>query len=77
MYLRGYQGKHPVHIIYRITYNVYRLNKLANLKLFQGLLRVIISPDYLVAKQDSIFLNCILFEWFQGKSPEYLIGTTR
>jgi len=35
-------------IVYRITYNVYRLNKVANPKLFQRLLRVTITLKYLI-----------------------------
>ncbi|MDD5497467.1 MAG: hypothetical protein PHP36_03455, partial [Atribacterota bacterium] len=47
----------------------------------RGKVRVIIEGfqgaeplDYLVVKQDSIFLNCIFFQGFQGaKLPEYLV----
>ncbi len=37
-------------MVYRIMYNVYRLNKVTNLKLFQEFLRIRISLIYLVGK---------------------------
>ena len=49
MLIQGFSKGTPCP--YSISYNVYRLNKLANLKLFQELLRVRISLKYLIVSE--------------------------
>jgi hypothetical protein len=49
--VEGFQGIPPDDkIVYRITYNVYRLNTVANLNVFQGFSRGSIPLEYLVGK---------------------------